>query len=88
MSSISLFLNEYYTILKIIKDNTVSLAGDKYCPLSQSEISDISNINRTTCTNIINKLKEENFLDKEKSSNRKYYLTDKSITFIKKIEKM
>ena len=57
MSKINVLLNENYTILKIIEDNTVTLMGSKYCPLSQTDIASIAKMNRITCGNIIARLK-------------------------------
>ncbi len=86
MSKINFLLNENYTILKIILDNTVTLMGEKYCPLSQTDIAGIAKINRITCGNIIAKLKEEGFLLKETGS-KKYILTKDAIKILKLIEK-
>lgn len=87
MSKINILLNENYTVLKIIHDNTVLLMGQKYCPLSQTDIASIANINRITCGNIINKLKNENLLEKETGS-KKYILTKDAIKILKMLEKL
>ena len=87
MSKINVLLNENYTILKIIEDNTVTLMGSKYCPLSQTDIASIAKMNRITCGNIIARLKEEGFLEKETGS-KKYILTKDAIKILKTIEKI
>ena len=87
MSKINVLLNENYTILKIIEDNTVTLMGLKYCPLSQTDIASIAKMNRITCGNIIARLKEEGFLEKETGS-KKYILTKDAIKILKTIEKI
>lgn len=87
MSKINVLLNENYTILKIIEDNTVTLMGSKYCPLSQTDIASIAKMNRITCGNIIARLKEEGFLEKETGS-KKYILTKDAVKILKTIEKI
>ncbi len=88
MSKLSILVNDNYTVLKVIADNTVTLMGTKYCPLSQTEIAALSNINRVTCGNIINKLKTENLLKNEPKSSKHLCLTDEANKILKILEKI
>ena len=88
MSKIDFLTNNNYKVLKTISDNTVLLMGTKYCPLSQSEIASIVGINRIACGNIINDLREEGFINDEKSGSKKYVLTDEANKILKILEKI
>ena len=88
MSKLDFLLNDNYKILNIIQENTVELMDTKYCPLSQEQIASIAGINRITCGNIINKLKDEDLVDKNLSANKHYILTEDALSILKKLNKI
>lgn len=79
------FLNDKYSILKLLYDNQLEVKGNVYISLSQQEIADLAHFSKLKTNKIINELKELEFVTIYKNIRGKYSLTDKAIKLIKLI---
>ncbi|VWL84979.1 helix-turn-helix domain-containing protein [Oceanivirga miroungae] len=84
---INLFLNDYYKLLKTLKDNEIQVGEVKYCPLSQTEIGKIVGFNQTKVFKMLQVLREQNYVIVYKDLRGKYQVSEKGIKIINFMEK-
>lgn len=82
----SLFLNDYYRLLKLLYDNQTVVLDKTVIPLTQADIAEALGISKAKINVLIGKLKEEGYL--EKGQKGKYILLDRSLVMIEEITKL
>lgn len=87
-TKIEILINDCYKVLNILYDNHIIVNKEPYCPLSQSEIADILDLNRMTISSILKKLESNGLIIIDKNKNKKYILTEKGIDVVKKMNKI
>ncbi len=88
MNEILFFLtNNYYKVLETIYDNSVTIDGITYCPLTQIELSKIVGVSRNTMIPTIKTLCDKGLLVCVNNS-KKYMLSDCAYNLIKKMKKL
>ena len=78
-------ISDNYKVLSLLYDNQITIDGETYCNLTQTEMSDILNITRMTLSKKLKELKNNNLIVFEK---QKYILTNRAIQIIENIEKI
>ena len=81
---ISLFLNDYYELLKLMHDNEAVILDEKIIPLTQLQIATTLNCSKMKVNSMFSVLQKEGFV--EQKSRGKYILTDKAESIIETIE--
>ena len=82
----SLFLNDYYRLLKLLYDNQTVVLDKTVIPLTQADIAEALGISKAKINVLIGKLKEEGYL--EKGQKGKYILLDRSLVMIEEMTKL
>lgn len=82
----SLFLNDYYRLLKLLYDNQTVVLDKTVIPLTQADIAEALGISKAKINVLIGKLKEAGYL--EKGQKGKYILLDRSLVMIEEITKL
>ena len=82
----SLFLNDYYRLLKLLYDNQTVVLDKTVIPLTQVDIAEALGISKAKINVLIGKLKEEGYL--EKGQKGKYILLDRSLVMIEEMTKL
>ncbi len=82
--SLELFANDKYFILKLLKENQITIKDETYISLSQQEIADLAHKSKLKTNRILNELIEAGFLTS--TIRGKYYLTDKAYKAIDTLE--
>lgn len=78
-------ISDNYKVLSLLYDNQITIDGETYCNLTQTEMSDMLNITRMTLSKKLKELKDNNLIVFEK---QKYILTNRAIQIIENIEKI
>ena len=78
-------ISDNYKVLSLLYDNQITINGETYCNLTQTEMSDMLNITRITLSKKLKELKNNNLIVFEK---QKYILTNRAIQIIENIEKI
>lgn len=81
---ISLFLNDYYELLKLMHDNEAVILDEKIIPLTQLQIATTLNCSKMKVNSMFSVLQKEGFV--EQKSRGKYILTDRAESIIETIE--
>lgn len=82
----SLFLNDYYRLLKLLYDNQTVVLDKTVIPLTQADIAEALGISKAKINVLIGKLREEGYL--EKGQKGKYILLDRSLVMIEEVTKL
>lgn len=77
------FLTNYYYLIKLIKENTITINNETYCPLLQEEMSQNIGVSRMTINKMCKELIEEGYLINIGKS--RLSLTDKGKDIFNKI---
>lgn len=56
------FANDFFKVLKFLKDNQVEVKGHWYVTLSQQEVADMNHMSKLKTNRILRELKEGNFV--------------------------
>jgi Mn-dependent DtxR family transcriptional regulator len=83
---IKLFLNDYYDLLKLMRDNEVVILDEKVIPLTQQQIAETLKYSKMKVNSMFRILQKENFV--KQKTRGKYVLTDKAETIIDTLEKL
>lgn len=81
-----MFETNYFRLIKILHENCVTIGGQTYCPLSQSEISRGLDISRPVVSRMMDKLATDGYIIKP--SRGKTQLTNKSMSVIEAMKKL
>lgn len=73
----------YARVLFVMYDNKLSAGTEFIVPLTQIELCEIMNSNKTTINNLFKEYEEDGLIIVKK---RRYYLTDKAIDIVKKLK--
>lgn len=82
--SLELFANDRYTILKLLKENQITIKEETYASLSQQEIADLAHKSKLKTNKILNELIEAGFL--ASSIRGKYSITESGQRVLKVFE--
>ena len=86
MNNFNLLFSDYYKVLTILYDNQVTIGDETYCNFSQEELSKQMGCTRMTISNLLKKLKNENYISFENF--RKYKINPEVQKMIKDIKKL
>ena len=81
-----LFETNYYRLIKLINEHNVSISGQTFCPLSQSDISKALNISRPVTSRMLDELEVGGYI--KKLSRSKTQLTQKGMDVIRALQKI
>ena len=79
------FTTNYYKILAFLYDNKIFINQKYLIPLTHNEVSEATNINRTTVNSIFKELKEFGLIEYDSDKQGRYFITSKGIEVVKKI---
>lgn len=79
-----IFITNHYRVLKLLYDRLVTFDDETFSVISQQEIADKLNLNKSTVSNIFKVLIDKGYILKTKY-NGKYRLSDEAIKTIKVI---
>lgn len=79
-----IFITNHYHVLKLLYDRLVTFDDETFSVISQQEIADKLNLNKSTVSNIFKVLIDKGYILKTKY-NGKYQLSDEAIKTIKVI---
>lgn len=75
----------YFKVLSFLYENKIVVNKKYMIPITQSEVSEEMNINKTTINNIFKELKEDGLITNDERKQGRYYITEKGIEIVKKI---
>lgn len=81
--SLELFANDKYIILKLLKDNQITIKEETYVSLSQQEIADLAHFSKQKTNKILNELIENNYVNS--TVRGKYIITESGMKVIESI---
>lgn len=81
-----MFETNHFRLIKMLHENCVTVGGQTYCPLSQSEISQGLNISRPVVSRMMDELATGGYIIK--LSRGKTQLTNKGVSAIEAIKKL
>ncbi len=81
--SLELFANDKYFILKLLKENQITIKNETYISLSQQEIADLAKKSKLKTNRVLNELIENKYL--VSTARGKYSITDKGLKVIEVI---
>lgn len=82
-TDMEILINDSYKVLALICANQIMIRGESYCPLSQQELAELSEITRSKLNTIIKKLKDNGFI---KTKTRHYYPTERAMDIVGMID--
>lgn len=84
--NLELFVNDRYSILKILFDNQFHIKNDSYVPLSQQEIADLAHFSKLKTNKIINELIDSKYIVPFQDKKGKYALTKNGLKVIETLQ--
>jgi predicted transcriptional regulator len=75
----------YFKVLSMLYDNKIVVNKKYMIPITQSEVSEMMGINKTTVNRIFKELKSDNLIVNDENKNGRYYITEKGIEVVKRI---
>ena len=75
----------YFKVLSFLYENKIVVNKKYMIPITQSEVSEEMNINKTTINNIFKELKEDGLITNDEKKQGRYYITEKGMEIVKKI---
>lgn len=75
----------YFKVLSFLYENKIVVNKKYMIPITQSEVSEEMNINKTTINNIFKELKEDGLITNDERKQGRYYITEKGIEIVKRI---
>jgi len=80
------FTNDKYDLLKLLYDKKIRIKDESYTSLSQQEMADMLHYSKLKTNEIMNELKDLEFVEIYKNTRGKYALTERAIELIRIIE--
>ena len=75
----------YFKVLSFLYENKIVVNKKYMIPITQSEVSEEMNINKTTINNIFKELKEDGLITNDERKQGRYYITEKGIEIVKRV---
>ena len=84
--NIDFFTNDKYKILDCMQKRQIDIFGNRFVPLSQREISDITGIAYKTVNSSVKALKDHGYILHNGKTRGKYILTKKTESFFSEMQ--
>lgn len=75
----------YFKVLAFLYDNKIVINKKYMIAITQAEVSEMMNINKTTINHIFKELKEDELISNDENKQGRYYITEKGIEVVRKI---
>ena len=76
----------YYKVLALLFDKGVQVDGKRLVPITQSEVTKLTGINKTTVNKIFKELQHDGLITYESTRFGQYFITNRGADIVRKIK--